>query len=54
MGTLYLLYFLRDAVHYPHPKDGLLILIVIYTVMVVFAAIIGGMVSDRPAAASGW
>jgi MFS family permease len=47
MGTLYLLYFLRDAVHYPHPKDGLLILIVIYTVMVVFAAIIGGMVSDR-------
>jgi MFS family permease len=47
MGTLYLLYFLRDAVHYPHPKDGLLILIVIYTVMVVFAAIIGGMISDR-------
>ena len=31
MGTLYLLYFLRDAVHYKHPAEGLLILIVIYT-----------------------
>jgi MFS family permease len=47
MGTLYLLYFLRDAVHYRHPAQGLLILIVIYTVCVVLTAIGGGMVSDR-------
>jgi MFS family permease len=47
MGTLYLLYFLRDAVHYRHPAQGLLILIVIYTVCVVLTAIVGGMVSDR-------
>jgi MFS family permease len=47
MGTLYLLYFLRDAVHYPQPKQGLLILIVIYTGGVVLSAIAGGIVSDR-------
>ncbi len=53
MGTLYLLYFLRDAVHYARlfpgqtAADGLLILILIYTVCVVLAAIIGGMISDR-------
>ena len=53
MGTLYLLYFLRDAVHYARlfpgqtAADGLLILIVIYTVCVVVASIIGGIISDR-------
>jgi MFS family permease len=47
MGTLYLLYFLRDAVHYPHPADGLLVLIVIYTGCVVVTAIVGGVISDR-------
>jgi MFS family permease len=47
MGTLYLLYFLRDGVHYAHPAQGLLILIVIYTVCVVLTAIVGGIVSDR-------
>ena len=47
MGTLYLLYFLRDAVHYRHPAKGLLILIVIYTVGVVLTAVAGGVVSDR-------
>ncbi|HEU5419937.1 MAG TPA: MFS transporter [Streptosporangiaceae bacterium] len=47
MGTLYLLYFLRDGVHYAHPAQGLLILIVIYTVCVVVTAIVGGMISDR-------
>jgi MFS family permease len=53
MGTLYLLYFLRDAVHYARlfpgqtAADGLLILILIYTVCVVLAAIIGGIISDR-------
>jgi MFS family permease len=47
MGTLYLLYFLRDGVHYAHPAQGLLILIVIYTVCVVITAIVGGVISDR-------
>jgi len=53
MGTLYLLYFLRDAVHYSRlfpgqtAADGLLILIVIYTGCVVVASIIGGIISDR-------
>jgi MFS family permease len=53
MGTLYLLYFLRDKVHYAklHPgqtaADGLLILILIYTICVVITAIVGGIISDR-------
>jgi MFS family permease len=53
MGTLYLLYFLRDAVHYARlfpgqtAADGLLILILIYTVCVVIASIVGGVISDR-------
>ncbi len=53
LGTLYLLYFLRDAVHYPRlfpgqtAQDGLLILIVIYTGCVVVTAIVGRMISDR-------
>ena len=53
MGTLYLLYFLRDDVHYARlfpgqtAADGLLILILIYTVCVVLASIVGGIISDR-------
>jgi MFS family permease len=53
MGTLYLLYFLRDAIHYSRlfpgqtAADGLLILILIYTVGVILTAIVGGIISDR-------
>jgi MFS family permease len=52
MGTLYLLYFLRDAVHNSNlpghsAKQALFILIVIYTGFVVITAIVGGMISDR-------
>jgi MFS family permease len=52
MGTLYLLYFLRDQVHLAAKEHiaaatGLLILIVIYTVMVVVTAVVGGVISDR-------
>jgi MFS family permease len=53
MGTLYLLYFLRDAVHYSQlfpgqtAADGLLILILIYTGCVVVTSIVGGVISDR-------
>jgi MFS family permease len=52
MGTLYLLYFLHDAVGDKHlpggdPKKALFILIVIYTGFVVVTAIVGGVISDR-------
>jgi len=47
MGTLYLLYFLRDQVHYRHPAQGLFVLIAIYTGFVVVTAIVGGLISDR-------
>jgi MFS family permease len=47
MGTLYLYYFLRDAVRYPHPTAGLTTLIMIYTVCVVITATAGGRISDR-------
>ena len=50
---LYLLYFLTDAVHYerrfPGQKasDGLLVLILIYTVAVVLTTVTSGVISDR-------
>lgn len=47
LGTLYLLYFLQDAVHYPQPEDGLLTLILIYTGCLLVTAILGGIASDR-------
>jgi MFS family permease len=53
MGTLYLLYFLRDAIHYTKlfpgqtAAQGLLILILIYTAGLVVTAIVGGIISDR-------
>ncbi len=47
MGTLYLLYFLRDQVHYKNAPQGLFILIVIYTGCVVVTAVVGGVISDR-------
>lgn len=53
MAILYLLYFLRDRVHYSRlfpgqkAEDGLLILILAYTAAVVITAVTGGMISDR-------
>jgi MFS family permease len=53
MALLYLLYFLRDRIHYSRlfpgqkAEDGLLILVLIYTVAVVLTAVAGGVVSDR-------
>lgn len=47
MGTLYLLYYLKDQVHYADPEGGLLILILIYTLASVLATVIGGVISDR-------
>ncbi|HEY0532895.1 MAG TPA: MFS transporter [Actinoplanes sp.] len=47
MATLYLLYFLRDRVHYDNAEDGLAILIVVYTVATVLTVVVGGVLSDR-------
>jgi MFS family permease len=53
LATLYLLYFLRDKVHYAQQfpghkaEDGLLILIVIYTAATVLTVVVGGAISDR-------
>jgi MFS family permease len=53
MAILYLLYYLKDQVHYekvfPGAKaeDGLLILILVYTLFSVLATVIGGVISDR-------
>jgi MFS family permease len=53
MATLYLLYFLRDRVHYEQifpgrsADDGLLLLILIYTATTVLTVVVGGAVSDR-------
>ncbi|MFI1163610.1 MFS transporter [Streptomyces sp. NPDC020801] len=52
-GTLYLLYFLRDEVRYEQrfpgrkAEQGLLTLVVVYTIGIVLTAFIGGVVSDR-------
>src|ERR1700722_4714927 len=53
MMILYLLYFLRDKVRYQQlfpghkAEQGLLILIVIYTLATVTTVVIGGVISDR-------
>lgn len=53
MAILYLLYFLRDKIHYSRlfpghtAEDGLLILVVAYTIGVLVSAVAGGMISDR-------
>jgi MFS family permease len=53
MATLYLLYFLRDRVHYEQQfpgskaEDGLALLIVVYTAATVLTVVVGGVISDR-------
>jgi MFS family permease len=53
LATLYLLYFLRDKVHYAQEfpghkaEDGLLVLILIYTFTTLLTVVVGGAVSDR-------
>ncbi|WP_410562667.1 MFS transporter [Amycolatopsis sp. cmx-4-61] len=46
-GTLYLLFFLQDAVHYPDPEDGLLIMMGLYGVALVAGAVLAGHFSDK-------
>ncbi|HEX3591837.1 MAG TPA: MFS transporter [Pseudonocardiaceae bacterium] len=47
LGTLYLLYFLSDAAHYPDPQTGLLILMALYGVALIAGAVVCGILSDR-------
>jgi MFS family permease len=47
LGTLYLLYFLRDKVEYSNPDNGLLILILVYTATTLLTVVVGGVLSDR-------
>ena len=53
LGTLYLLYFLRDKVHYETlfpgrtAEDGVLVLILIYAAGAIATAVLGGVISDR-------
>jgi MFS family permease len=47
LGTLYLLYFLTDRVHYPDPATGLLILILVYTGALTATTVLAGRRSDR-------
>lgn len=47
LGTLYLLYFLRDRVKYSDPDNGLLILVLVYTCTTVLTVVVGGARSDR-------
>ncbi len=47
LGTLYLLYFLTDAVKLDDPEAGLLYMILVYTVGMIATAMFGGWLSDR-------
>ncbi|MGC5020924.1 MFS transporter [Micromonospora sp. DT47] len=47
LGTLYLLYFLTDAVRHPDPEGALLVLILLYTVGMMLTAVVAGRLSDR-------
>lgn len=47
LGTLYLLYFLTDAVKLADPDTGLLYMILLYTVGMISTAMLGGWLSDR-------
>ncbi|WP_370080693.1 MFS transporter [Streptacidiphilus sp. MAP12-16] len=47
LGTLYLLFYLTDSVHYADPGTGVLILTVIYTLCAALTAVPVGRVSDR-------
>jgi MFS family permease len=53
MAILYLLYFLRDRIHYTRlfpghtAEQGLLILVLIYSAGVILTTVAGGVISDR-------
>ncbi|MEU9130928.1 MFS transporter [Kitasatospora sp. NPDC048540] len=47
LGTLYLLYYLTDAVHLASPDQGVLVLTAVYTAAALLTAIPSGLISDR-------
>ncbi|MBN6035509.1 MFS transporter [Amycolatopsis sp. 195334CR] len=47
LGTLYLLFFLKDAVGHPDPDTGLLVLMGLYGVALIVGALGAGVLSDR-------
>jgi MFS family permease len=47
MATLYLLFFLQDAVKYPEPAQGQTVLIALYAVGSLLTAVVAGKLSDR-------
>jgi MFS family permease len=47
LGTLYLLYYLRDRVHYADPESGLALLIVVYALALTATTVVTGWWSDR-------
>jgi MFS family permease len=47
LGTLFLLFFLRDAVHLDDPATGLLIMMALYGVALIGGAVAAGHFSDR-------
>jgi MFS family permease len=47
VALLYLYYYLQDVVHYRHPGDGQLLLILIATVAAVIATVAVGRVADQ-------
>ncbi|MEU4199272.1 MFS transporter [Streptomyces sp. NPDC039022] len=47
IALLYLLYYLRDALHRPRPGDGVLILTAVNGVMLLATVVVGGVWSDR-------
>ncbi|MFJ8813218.1 MFS transporter [Amycolatopsis thermoflava] len=47
LGTFFLLFFLKDAVHHPDPDTGLLIMMGLYGVALVIGGLVVGPLSDR-------
>ena len=47
LATLYLLYFLQDAVKYPDPQGGQTVLIALYALGTIITAVVAGKISDR-------
>ncbi|QFU85313.1 MFS transporter [Amycolatopsis sp. YIM 10] len=47
LGTLYLLFFLKDAAGHPDPDTGLLVLMGLYGVALIVGALGAGVLSDR-------
>ncbi|GAB3573609.1 MFS transporter [Amycolatopsis endophytica] len=47
LGTFFLLFFLKDSVHYPDPDTGLLIMMGLYGVALVIGGLVVGPLSDR-------